>query len=443
MATARSIALVASAAIPAVMAATSGSLTALAMNVAGLPEILQNNDVPGDKTTNTASIGTKFSELGYDIIHVQEDFNYHATLYEYDTHPYRTATSGGVPFGSGLNTLSNFDWIDFERIEWETCSNASGADCLTPKGFTFMRVKVDDGVWIDVYNLHTDAGTEDDDEAARTANVQQVADHIDTYSTGNAVLVFGDTNSRYTRVADNIALFTSQNGLTDAWVELEHGGTPPSEESLCANPSTTAACETVDKLFYRGSALLSLAATAFSYASSDFLQANGSILSDHNPILVALDWSVAEQSLRQSDYWGGPHGTWFNDAPALAAAASPPSPAGASLTLRGAERLDAIALNLTSGTVGAAHGGAGGTARVLALDADETVTSVKLCQDKYEDHTRIFYMQATSSTGRSVEAGSATSDCVTYDAPSGFGLVGFAGRAGDEVDQLAAIWGRV
>lgn len=158
MARSRSIAFMASAAIPAAMAATSGTLTALSMNVAGLPEILQNNDVPGDKTTNTASIGTKFSEYSYDIIHVQEDFNYHATLYEYDTHPYRTATSGGVPFGSGLNTLSNFDWIDFERIEWDDCSNASGADCLTPKGFTFMRVKVDEGVWIDVYNLHTDAG---------------------------------------------------------------------------------------------------------------------------------------------------------------------------------------------------------------------------------------------------------------------------------------------
>ncbi|OJD36704.1 endonuclease exonuclease phosphatase family protein [Diplodia corticola] len=442
MAPARSIALVASAAIPAAMAATSGSLTALAMNVAGLPAILQGNDVPGDKTTNTASIGTKFSELGYDIIHVQEDFNYHATLYEYDTHPYRTATSGGVPFGSGLNTLSNFDWIDFERIKWATCSSASGADCLTPKGFTFMRAKVDEGVWIDVYNLHTDAGIEDDDEAARTANVKQVADHIDAYSAGNAVLVFGDTNSRYTRVADNIALFTTQNGLTDAWVELEHAGTPPSEELLCANPSTTDACETVDKLFYRGSRLLSLSATDFSYASPDFLQANGSILSDHNPILVSLDWSVADASLRQSGYWGGPHGTWFNDAATGGALPAAPPPAGATLTLAGANRLDSIALNLTDGTA-LAHGGAGGTPQSLVLESGESVNGLKLCQDKYENHTRIFYAQASTTSGRTVAAGTETSDCVTYEAPSGFGLVGFAGRAGDEVDQLAAVWGKL
>ncbi|KAB2570083.1 Sphingomyelinase [Lasiodiplodia theobromae] len=438
MARSRSIAFMASAAIPAAMAATSGTLTALSMNVAGLPEILQNNDVPGDKTTNTASIGTKFSEYSYDIIHVQEDFNYHATLYEYDTHPYRTATSGGVPFGSGLNTLSNFNWIDFERIEWDDCSNASGADCLTPKGFTFMRVKVDEGVWIDVYNLHTDAGTEDADEAARTSNVKQVAAAIDTYSTGNAVLVFGDTNSRYTRVLDNIALFTTQNGLTDVWVELEHAGTPPSTELLCENPSTTDACETVDKLFYRGSKLLSLSATDFRYDSTNFLQANGSILSDHNPIYAAFDWAVAE-GLRQSNFHGGPHGTWFSDVPSLPAS---PSPKGATLTLSGANRLDSVALKLADGTE-FSHGGTGGTAQSLALEADESVSSLRLCQDKYNNHTRIFYALATTSAGRTVAAGTETSDCVTFDAPSGFGLVGFAGRDGDEVDELAAIWGKI
>lgn len=499
MARSKSIALLASA-LPAALAATSGSLSALSMNVAGLPEILQNNDVPGDKTTNTATIGQKLAEYGYDIVHVQEDFNYHATLYEYDTHPYRTATSGGVPFGSGLNTLSNFDWINFTRVKWDTCSNASGTDCLTPKGFTFMRAKIDEGVWLDVYNLrrsdHSSSkstgkltrtssfrygcwvselacnyndlrlrtlffslffeissldrigsgttstdnsySTEDDDETARTSNIKQVADYIDTWSIGNAVLVFGDTNSRYTRVADNIATFTSQNGLTDAWVEIEHAGTPPSEELLCENPSTTDACETVDKLFYRGSKLLTLSATDFRYDSKNFLQSNGSILSDHNPIFVSLDWSVSS-SLRQSNFWGGPHGNWFSDVPSLPAS---PSPAGATLTMRGSERVDGIGIALADGT-SFTHGGAGGTESSLTLAAGEYVNSVYLCQDKYNDHTRIFHLKATSSSGQTVSTGAETSDCVTYDAPSGFGLVGFVGQDGDEIDQLALLWGSV
>jgi hypothetical protein len=87
-----------------------------------------------------------------------KDFNYHAHIYATDNHPYRTATSGGVPLGSGLNTMANNWWFDFRRIKWNKCSNASGADCLTPKGFTFMRVHIDEGVHIDVYNLHADAG---------------------------------------------------------------------------------------------------------------------------------------------------------------------------------------------------------------------------------------------------------------------------------------------
>jgi len=103
-------------------AQTAGSFNVMTFNVAGLPEILNGNDVPGDKTDNTARIGQLFTEYGIDLIHVQEDFNYHATLYENDKHPYRTPTSGGVPIGSGLNSLSNFPYSDFERVKWNECS---------------------------------------------------------------------------------------------------------------------------------------------------------------------------------------------------------------------------------------------------------------------------------------------------------------------------------
>lgn len=53
-------------------AATSGSFNVLSMNVAGLPAFLNNNEVPGDKTTNSGIIGSKFAELGYDLVHAQE-----------------------------------------------------------------------------------------------------------------------------------------------------------------------------------------------------------------------------------------------------------------------------------------------------------------------------------------------------------------------------------
>jgi hypothetical protein len=148
------------ASLPTVLSApvASGTFNALSFNVAGLPAILNGNDVPGDKTTNTARIGSLFSQYNFSIINVQEDFNYHATLYANDDYPYRTATSGGVPFGGGLNTMSLSDWVDFERTKWGQCSDASENDCLTPKGFTFMRVRISEGVYVDAYNMHADAG---------------------------------------------------------------------------------------------------------------------------------------------------------------------------------------------------------------------------------------------------------------------------------------------
>ncbi|KAH6869532.1 endonuclease/Exonuclease/phosphatase [Thelonectria olida] len=421
-------------------ASETGDLTILSMNVAGLPAILQSNDVPGDKTTNSRLIGTYFAKYGYDVIHVQEDFNYHAYIYETDTHAYRTATSGGAAIGSGLNALANFDWVGFTRVKWNDCSSASGADCLTPKGFTFMRLQVAEGVYIDAYNLHTDAGTEDDDEKARNSNLKQVADYIDTWSEGNAVLVFGDTNSRYTRTADNIRIFGTQNGLTDPWVELVRDGVEPTVESLCANPSTTNSCETVDKVFYRGSSIIDLSATSFNYESKKFLQADGNVLSDHNPVGVNFTWSLSS-SLRQSNLFGGPHGEWFTDLPSLATLLSSSSsvPKPAKLSFSGASRLDSVSITLKDGTK-FTHGGDGGTAANLELGTSEYWTDATVCWGKKSGQTRIFYIKAQTSKGNTVNAGTTTDDCSSIKAPTSWQIVGFLGQDGDEVDQLGFIF---
>ncbi|KFA65061.1 hypothetical protein S40285_03115 [Stachybotrys chlorohalonatus IBT 40285] len=271
--------------------AATGQFSVLAMNVAGLPAALQGNDIPGDKAVNSRLIGAKFAEYDYDIINMQEDFNYHAYIYETDTHAHRTPTSGGVPFGSGLNTVSNFPFTSYQRIRWNKCSTFDGADCLTPKGFTFMRVEIAAGVFIDAYNLHSDAGTTSADLSARRSNIQQVSDYITANSAGNAVIVFGDTNTRYSRTGDNIRLFREANGMTDVWVQLVRGGVEPTAESLCSNPSTTNDCEIVDKVLYRSGTNVRLQATRFNYESSRFLQADGSLLSDHNPVLAEFTWS--------------------------------------------------------------------------------------------------------------------------------------------------------
>ena len=137
--------------------ASSGSFTLLTFNVAGLPTCLDRNGISGSKAANARLIGRTISTGSFTIVQLQEDFNYHAALYSSAILPYRTSTSGGVPFGSGLNTLSWYPWTQFKRNKWKDCHFNEG-DCLTPKGFTYMRMRIAKDVEVDLYHLHADAG---------------------------------------------------------------------------------------------------------------------------------------------------------------------------------------------------------------------------------------------------------------------------------------------
>lgn len=226
------------------------TITVLTMNVAGLPAIINGNG-EGDKKQNSLDIGTAFANGNFDVIHAQEDFNYHAYIYKTDTHLFRTATSGGVPFGSGLNTLSNFAFSNLQRTKWDKCYINEG-DCLTPKGFTSMTITFDQGKQIDFYNLHADAGDKDGDGEARVSNLAQVAKAIADNSAGRAVIVMGDTNCRYTRAMDKLSDFITASGVADPWVTLHRGGVAPAQGAdplLCADPiPADNSCETVDKI---------------------------------------------------------------------------------------------------------------------------------------------------------------------------------------------------
>ncbi|WP_328979777.1 jacalin-like lectin [Streptomyces canus] len=424
------------AAAPSATAADSGSFSVLSYNVAGLPEAISSASTP--RESSTTAIGQRIAP--YDIVHVEEDFNYHAYLYAGDTnHAYRTPTSGGAGIGSGLNTLSKipYDGDDFERVRWNSCQVDSG-DCLTPKGFTFMRERLAEGVYVDFYNLHTNAGTNDGDLASRADNLNQLTAFIQTHSAGNAVVVMGDTNTRYTRSGDTIAEFAAANGLTDPWVKLIRGGTPPAKGSdalVCdqTGPTVPNTCEVVDKVLYRSSNLVSLNATSYNNEHAKFLTDAGLMLSDHDPISVGFTWS-RNAAYQLSDQYGGPHGDYYNDISSV--------PAGAratTLALRAGSRIDQLSLTLSNGTT-LTHGGTGGTASSLTLGSGEYVTSANLCQAEKDGHTRIFYAKFTTNLGRTLTGGTTTSDCVTRTAPTGWQIAGFHGRGGDEVDKVGFIY---
>lgn len=411
---------------PTASAASGGSFEVLTYNVAGLPDGLSS----GDPAVNTPLISPRLAP--YQVVNVQEDFNYHAALYAGDNHAHRTATSGGVPFGSGLNTLSHLPYSDLERTKWSSCN---GTDCLTPKGFTFKRVSVADGVYVDVYNLHPNAGVENADLAARRSNISQLSRYITANSAGNAVIVMGDTNTRYTREADNIRELVTANGLTDAWVQLERGGQAPAAGSpalVCDPAAITDSCEVVDKILYRGNRQVRLTARDYRNDNTAFLDAQGKPLSDHYPIATRFDWT-ADDNIRLSAEIGGPHGTPFTDVGSVDLGAV------RSLTLRGGSRVDQVSLTLANGTT-LTHGGSGGTATTLSLEAGEHLVSVKLSQAKYDGHTRVFSAAFTTNRGRTISTGQPSGAITTLTAPAGWRIAGFTGRAGNEIDRLGVIF---
>ncbi|CUA67563.1 hypothetical protein RSOLAG22IIIB_07437 [Rhizoctonia solani] len=180
-----------------------------------------------EKSRSAIYIGQRLSQYDYGIVNIQEDFHFHDLLYRLNKHPFRTKDSGKFWYGSGLSTFSKYKWVDFSRTPWNRCGNPY--DCFVSRGLTFMRVRIDQGVYIDMINLklEANAGVEVKDYNARRSNMRQLAEFTDANSAGNAVLVFGDTSSLYTRSIDKaiIHLLTFRAVLMDAWIQAI-GGDP-------------------------------------------------------------------------------------------------------------------------------------------------------------------------------------------------------------------------
>ncbi|KEP45148.1 endonuclease/exonuclease/phosphatase family protein [Rhizoctonia solani 123E] len=377
------------------------------------------------------------SRYDYGIINIQKDFYFHDTLCEYDNHPFRTEFSGYYLLsGSGLSTFSKYSWIDFFTVGWNSCSIDYGYDCFALKGFTFMRVRIDEGVYIDMINLHTNAGIRRSEEAARRSNIRQVADYISANSAGNAVVVFGNTNSRYTRYEDNLDFLIGQNGLTDAWVQAIGGIMPiaGSDALICPRiVPLSIECEVVDKVFYRGSPAIHLNSMGFFYDTARFLSPENSMLSDHHPVRVEFRYEL-KYGIRQSSLYGGPHGTWFNDISSIDSLSKL-----SFIALCGVGQLEGLILKFESSSM-FTHGSTAGSCYPLNLGPKDYITSVKLCWDKMFAHTRISYAQVTTNTRKLRHAGMVTNDCAVANAPVGYGVAGTYGQVGRDLNQLGSIY---
>jgi endonuclease/exonuclease/phosphatase family metal-dependent hydrolase len=273
--------------------ATEGQFSVITYNVAGLPEIISS--AVTSRASSIAEIGRRLNS--YDIVHVQEDFDYNAALYESgNSHPYRSATMGPIPFGDGLNTLSRFPISEVERVEWNDCT---GADCFTPKGFTRSRIQLAHEVYIDFYNVHANASNHPSAAAARCKNILQLSSYIETHSKNNAVIVMGDMNAHYCYKSDNIKDLLLNNGLKDAWVILnKQGQLPMSIVDLPSDDilSITDTCESIDKILFRNSDQILLNPSYYQVPKALFSDEAGRPLSDHNPVSLSFNWKLRKSA---------------------------------------------------------------------------------------------------------------------------------------------------
>lgn len=248
----------------------SGTIKFLTYNVAGLPQFISQVQ----PARNIPLISPLLNN--YELVVVQEDFWYHAVLTASARHPWKS-----VPLvqyytlvGDGLNTFSNTRFFDFERRKWNDFHGIvnHSNDGLSSKGFSAARHDVGNGVLIDVYNLHADAGNDPGDVAARTKNFEQLLAFMQTYSTNNPVIVAGDTNLSANRPADMAVLadFLGRAGLRDAARTL---GKP----------------EELDRVMVRGTADVLLDPVLWRDAD-EFVDSAGQPLSDHPAIHVDVRW---------------------------------------------------------------------------------------------------------------------------------------------------------
>ena len=244
---------------------TTGTFTACAFNVDGLPQKIGiftiNGDGPGSSgTTTMAGIA---NNLGWDIIAASEDFEYDSQLVAGLTN-YSHGTWRGSVSAAQLTSTADTDGLNFF---WRTKTTSatgetyvryndaeggltSGANTCIKKGFRHYEVTVDktNNVVIDVYithmNTYSGSGNTESNAFVKAvlSQLRQLRDYVLAKAKTNKrpAVIMGDTNMRYTRhdikknFLDVVAAYDNNAGYTvsDPWVEFHRGGVYPQWNSF-------------------------------------------------------------------------------------------------------------------------------------------------------------------------------------------------------------------
>ncbi len=280
-----------------VFAEETGTFKLLTYNVAGLSELFSSSN----PSEYSIQISPRLND--YDIVLVQEDWNYHDDIIAHVNHPYLSPHSGINGIGDGLNRMSMYQFYNFTRETWDDSNGifSDGSDSLAPKGFSFARHKISDDVYVDIYNIHADAGGSSGDYEARKNQFQQLIPRINQWSQGNAVIVTGDTNSNF-KDEDGVRQLLEE-GFLDAEIEILHDGYYPEIGEIIG--------ESIDKVIYRNGDYVQLEIIDFSDEGDNFKDSDGNRLSDHNPRMAEFLYTVDTESLYSNVAFFSAHNTYL------------------------------------------------------------------------------------------------------------------------------------
>ena len=294
-----------------------------ALNVDGLPNKILGIDInPDGKGVDGAkAIGEYLRKSGVDVMALSEDFNYHDDLVGALGEGYSVGTYRGGLNASDINANVRFNTDGLEFIAKQPISFAgeswtawaqnngkftNGSDELITKGFRFYTVNFGDGVLVDFYTMHMDADTDPADNAARASQWAQLRDAILANRNGHAIIVMGDTNSRYTR-DDILSIFTNPiresnlYSVADTWIDFCQDGVYPEldnserlviPDSLKTSSEAYSRYEIVDKVLYLNPQYADnfsmVEPQTITFDADGYTAADGTLLGDHVPVIVSF-----------------------------------------------------------------------------------------------------------------------------------------------------------
>ncbi|MBR5426878.1 MAG: hypothetical protein IK118_00905 [Clostridia bacterium] len=274
--------------------ARTGTLKFIAYNVSGIPLV---GGFQGSTFTTTKEraeiLGGLLNGTDVDFIGTEEDFNGAPYLAaEMTNYPYRSYTSGGLAQGQGLNVYSKYKIYNVERVKWrfEYGTVSGSMDALSNKGFIYALVEFAEGVYINVINVHMDAGYDAFSVLARADNFKQLAAYInENLNDGRPLIVQGDFNFKFKRelkddMYENLLVPT---GMKDVWAELSGNGV---YDAASPDFVRTAAGDDLDRIIWRSGDYMEL--TPVSKTVPPLTGENGERYTDHNPMLTEFEYTI-------------------------------------------------------------------------------------------------------------------------------------------------------